>query len=72
MYCMMVFRTTHNIICVHNSSFGCNFLIYCGDKQLRHGMIHVFGHMYGCVVKYGWYMGGTHKHAANNFRELCL
>jgi len=69
---MMGFRTTQNMMYVFNSSFSFNFLMHCVDKQVRHGMLPVFTHMYGCVIKYGCYVGGTWKHAANDERELCL
>jgi len=46
--------------------------MHCVDKQVRHGMLHVFTHMYGCVIKYGYYVGGTWKHATNDEGELCL
>jgi len=69
---MMGFRTTHNMMYVFNNSFSFNFLMHCVDKQVRHGMVHVFTHTYGCVIKYGCYVGGTWKHASNDERELRL
>jgi hypothetical protein len=41
-------------------------------KQVSYKLTHLFLHMYGCAVNYGWNEGGTFGHAANCRRDICL